>query len=823
MARDGPCLPADGKGMPLARETNRATFVGEWEPIVGSRQKVSGRGWLLPCDHAMKLLRKSQGNVVTMTIRHLCLLILAWNAVANVPPISAQQITHFHPACWTPGQMQRVTFFGSQLTNVTQLWTSAKGKATRASDVPPADATVVFDIFVDPAASPGIEGVRVVGETAMSEAKLVVIDTMLRTVEMGNNNPSMPQKLSLPMSVSGFVLPEETDFYAIDVAAGQRITIEVVGHRMGTALDPLVRIVGPDGKEFMVLDNDDGFDYDLRSSVTFPAAGTYKLEVRDARFQGGLWPYVLRLGDFPQARVGYPASNRASSMITLMGTANREIPPILINVVDFLSSTSNLVAKGKDGPAWITVASSRSAGLVEVEPNNIAAEGNAFEPGRPIDARFDYPGDIDAFRCHLLPQQVLFVRSTTRRLGSPADLYLRILDSAGNEVLSADDQADDDAELSYTASAAGMYTLLVEDLNRRGGADFVYHLETFLPREEVVLRPSVDRLVIPRGTSMPMALSVERQSVAEPIALSASIQADDSGLQSRASLIPAGAGSAVVVWDAAGSGPPTTATARVSGSWNKSGEATSVRSVGATLTSLLRPKLEQIVLFPPTLETAIAVAVVDPPFFRLTAQGPAPGLGRYLSASVEVTAQRDKFAEEPIAVTIENLPANITAAAGSIEKGKRSLAMTIESKPGSATGSFPVWVTGTSTFGGRTVRVASEVVMLIVRPAVLLTPGSAETTIEIGKKQTVIVKGDRLPGAQVSLAITWPNLPAGITASPATVPEGQGEVAVELSADASAKPGSYPGVVARSVYTINGQQETVDSTPLVLQVIPASP
>ncbi len=365
--------------------------------------------------------------------------------------LQAQQVTHVHPTCLTPGQSQRVSLFGSGLTNVTQLWTSFPAKATRATDVAPADGTVVFDLVVDASVPIGIHGMRAVGEVAMSELKLVVIDALPRSVETGNNVATTPQKLSMPLAVSGFILPEETDFYLVDAVAGQKVTIEVVGHRLGTPFDPLVRIVAPDGKELLTHDNDDGFDYDFRFPVTFPVAGPYRIEVRDARYQGGLWPYVLRVGDFPAIRVAYPTAPKEGELVSLLGPNSRDISPILNNAAATLGPSRSLNAAGSQGSAWVTISDEHALVQKELEPNNTLADANPFEVGRSIEGRLEYAGDVDAYHVKLAAQQQLYVRIVTRKLGSPVDSYLRLADPAGNEIASADDQADDDAELNFTS------------------------------------------------------------------------------------------------------------------------------------------------------------------------------------------------------------------------------------------------------------------------------------------------------------------------------------------------------------------------------------
>jgi hypothetical protein len=687
--------------------------------------------------------------------------------------------------------------------------------------VAPTDTTVVFDLALDPSVSVGIHGIRAVGEVAMSELKLVVVDTLPRSVETGNNVATTPQKLTLPFAVSGFILPEETDYYLVDANAGQRVTIEVVGHRLGTPLDPLVRIVAPDGKELLTHDNDDGFDYDFRFPVTFPAAGPYRIEIRDARYQGGLWPYVLRVGDFPAVRVGYPTAPKEGELVALLGPGSREVPPILNDASSTLGPSRSLIAAGPQGSAWVTISSESNLNQKEIEPNNTLADANRFEIGRSIEGRLEYLGDVDAYGVKLSPQQSIHVRVVTRRLGSPLDAYLRLADPSGNEVASADDQADDDAELNFTAPAEGNYTLFVEDLNRRGGSDFVYRLQTASPRRDYLVRPAVEQVIIPRGTSMPIVLAADRVNVDEPIDVVLSNPVE--GITARPCRFERGSPATVLVLDAVDGPPVPPMCARfVSHLADKPGE-TPARFPGVLLTPLSRPKLDQIVLYPPTLETAFAIATVERPFFRLTLSPLATGVARHTTMPIEVHAVRDKFADEPIQLAVENLPANIVVAPAPIEKGKRSVSLNVQSNPGAPLGSFPIWVSGTSTFAGRSVRVASEVVLLVVRPAVALTLASAETTIEIGKKAAVAVKADRLGGVGVPIPVTWPNLPAGITASAATIPEGAGEIMVELSADPTVAAGTHEGIVARSTYGVNGQQETVDSPPMRLVISPAKP
>src|SRR5262249_15022602 len=73
------------------------------------------------------------------------------------------------------------------------------------------------------------------------------------------------------------------------------------------------------GKRLAERDNDPGLYFDCRFEHVFAAAGTYMVEVRDARFQAPEHaPYVLRMGRFPAARVAVPAAVRPGQGTGLM-------------------------------------------------------------------------------------------------------------------------------------------------------------------------------------------------------------------------------------------------------------------------------------------------------------------------------------------------------------------------------------------------------------------------------------------------------------------------------------------------------------------------
>src|SRR5262249_6040400 len=107
----------------------------------------------------------------------------------------------------------------------------------------------------------------------------------------------------------------------------------------------------------------------------------------------------------------------------------------------------------------------------------------------------------------------------TRSQGSPSDLAMGLLKSDGAEVAVVDDTGTNEGVIDYTFPADGDYTLVVEDLNRRGGPEFAYRIAVNPHEEKFQLAASADTLNIPLGGLATVTVTAARGSFAGPIAL----------------------------------------------------------------------------------------------------------------------------------------------------------------------------------------------------------------------------------------------------------------------------------------------------------------
>lgn len=93
-----------------------------------------------------------------------------------------------------------------------------------------------------------------------------------------------------------------------------------------------------------------------------------------------------------------------------------------------------------------------------------------------VNGRLNPKGDIDQFRLSLHAGQQIVCSAAVKSIGSPSDTILRMLDSKGRVLETADDHASRDPLLVFRCPADGTYTLQIYDFNLAGGPDHVYRL-----------------------------------------------------------------------------------------------------------------------------------------------------------------------------------------------------------------------------------------------------------------------------------------------------------------------------------------------------------
>jgi hypothetical protein len=635
----------------------------------------------------------------TRRARVVILALAASTLLATASHIRAQVVSSLTPLALRPGQTQDLVVRGSGLTDARQLWTSFSQKTTLTPGAPKNGrnpAEVSFRVTVPAQAPLGIYGLRVTTTSGVSPLRLVMLDE-LPTVHASGANVSRAsaQPLSLPTAVEGALSPTQLHYYKLHVEAGQRVSFEVYSRRIGSLLDPTLRLFDAAGREVTYSDDVPGLSEDAAISRTFRAAGDYVLELGDNLYQGGGdYFYHLRIGDFPAAVVPYPLAVQRSQEFTchFADAAGGSIELVHAKAPsDVSQATLFLPARRSDGTAqgFAAVLLSNHRQATEAEPNNSPKTASPVKLGDDLNGRLETPDDADHFVFRGHAQDFVRFTSISRRLGSPADLVLRLLKSNGTPLATAESQASLEATLSATLPADGDYVLEVRDLNRRGGPGFVYHVESVAepatpakghsgpgrPVHSFALAAAVDSIVIPAGGTAAIPISALRSRYGGPIAL-------------RAIDLPAGVKSCPT-W--MGRGEDAVELTLQSTADLPAGLIHSIRIVGspehsessvtAQTTDAVRSQLGNMPYPPSSLCTKVALVAGPHPGFVLRTEPAAVEVPAGGSVNFKVIAERQKTFDEEIALAVapakKGLPPGVTAGIKPIAKGALSTEITI--------------------------------------------------------------------------------------------------------------------------------------------------
>jgi len=129
--------------------------------------------------------------------------------------------------------------------------------------------------------------------------------------------------LTLPVAVTGRVTSADDVVFLFNAAISQRLSLSVHSQRIGSMLDPVLIVDGPDGKVIQESDDISGDNNDAELHLTMPADGQYRAIIRDRfRNSGERFFYVLRC---EETRAVF-AATLASTVGTLKPDKPLEIP-----------------------------------------------------------------------------------------------------------------------------------------------------------------------------------------------------------------------------------------------------------------------------------------------------------------------------------------------------------------------------------------------------------------------------------------------------------------------------------------------------------------
>ncbi len=371
--------------------------------------------------------------------------------------------------------------------------------------------------------------------------------------------------LELPVLLNGQIMPGDVDRFKFVGRKGQRLVIETSARRLIPYLADAVpgwfqatlTLRDSAGAELAFVD-DYRFCPDPVLFWVVPEDGEYELEIRDSLYRGREdFVYRIALGERPFVTSIFPLGCRAGQkrFVAVNGwnvsKGRLYLDPPAAEEVGILQKP---LRRGQALSNVVPYEVSPLPARTETEPNDSPAEAQKVPLPRVIDGRIDRPGDLDWFRFKGSAGGEIVAEVTARRLHSPVDSLLRLLDADGAVLAWNDDHEhkdgflhtaagllthEADSYLRATLPRDGEYFIQITDAQSQGGEDYAYRLRIGPPQPDFELRVTPASLTLRGGFAAPLRLyALRKDGFNGPIEVT--LRNGASGFALSGATIPAG-------------------------------------------------------------------------------------------------------------------------------------------------------------------------------------------------------------------------------------------------------------------------------------------
>jgi hypothetical protein len=701
----------------------------------------------------------------------------------------------------------------------------------------------VFKITVAPDAAVGVYPIRVQTDDGLSNPFLLAVGQFSQVAEKEDNSSFETAQAvpAAPLIIEGQAAGNDVDYFKFAGKKGQWIVVDALCARIGSGVDPSIRLTTASASRRFVASADDspGLLTDARIVAELPEDTDYVLEISDSRYQGGGRPvYRLLVGAVPLAEEIYPLGGRdgetvglelrggtlgtrriaAANLVPMPGTA-LHLPRISGPMIGLVSTTPDV-----ESVAPLVVGS-----MPELrEPTDGTSEPVRAVAPVVFNGRIDPPGDEDRFVVSVSGGQRLHVAVEASRYGSALDGVLQVLGGKGAVLANADDTTiqvpgqpagqgtlvfpDPSLDLTVPGGTTEV-TLVLRDLEGRGGVGFPYRLVVTPMVPGFELTVNEPQVSVPRGGSVAVGVAVTRKDFNGPI--NVTIQDPPAGLTVRPATIAAGQAVGALSISATSSAAFTALPLRLVGrAQGPEGPITveAARELVFAKQSILPTNA--------LIQYGLPAAPALPGPVILEAQAEPIEVAHGFGATIPIKVLRTKGSDAALAITPLPLPPGLAIPAANVAEKTVQGAVTVNSTPEAALGTTTIGLLAKGKFAGTEQTIGIPAVTLnVVRPAeVALTTA----TVELKAGSTLEVKGkvQRKGPFKEPVTLRINGLPAGLKADSIVVAPGAVEFALKVVADAKAATATATSQLVLS-YQVNKKDYPTIPVPLAVKVLPS--
>jgi hypothetical protein len=731
------------------------------------------------------------------------------------------------------GQSVTVTVVGDALAPGAEVFSGVQGKL---EEQPGGNAgQLVFKLDVPPDAAVGVYPIRLRTPGGLSNELLFSIGDLPEVAETEPND-TMPAPtlagaansptsgtatlpaLALAATVNGTAGGTDQDVFRIAGKKGQRLVAEVEAQRIGSMLDPALHLVNAAGRELALADDTAGLGVDCRLDLTLPDDGDYFLIVHDTKYSAASPNhYRLKAGSFVYADAMFPLGWQRGRELDVSLAGGTFAAPVTRKVTPTAVAGANR--------AFVPLATDSVVGLLPtrlaigdapelLEPD--AADDRWFRDAAVMNGRIAKPGEVDRYKFPVQPGQTWIFEVDAASLGSPLDALISVLGPQGNQLASADDGNGLDPRVQFQAPGGIDHVVLaVEDLHRRGAANFGYRLKARPVRSEFTLQVASPVINIPRTGVAVVQVNVTRSAYNGPIQLVIPDSVD--GVTAEDGLVPEGANTGTLLLSAAADAPLRALDLQVAGQGGPAAKPLRRPASAAGRSPFAMAE---------SFAARVPAAITEAPPVVFTVAERSIRIVHGHNRSLRIAAQRGPAATEPIAVNGVGLPPGVVGGtAGTIAKEANELVFNLQCSPENpVVAPFTMQLTATTTVAGRQETIQLAPVRVEIGRPFALEVLSQTTTIAPGGKAMIkaVVRRESPFDGAVKVGPAG-GLPQGVSLASVEVPKGESLALVELAVADNAAPAEFD-LAVRASTDMEGRKRDKDyvipDTPVRVKIGP---
>lgn len=442
------------------------------------------------------------------------LYLAALGNLAAAP--AAPEINQVEPFVWQVGATNQITLDGKELANVRGLWTSRHGVLESGK----VNAQVVEDgkqlklsVATDSAEAAGPFAVRVITDGGVSAPvmamleklpELAVDDGRITTGERG--------------WFSGSVKNAAGERFRVRLKRRQALALEVLAGRLGSKLDPVVRILDGRGKELKFVQDTPGAGVDCGLRFNALADGDYTIEIRDAKYgSGNDLKFHLRYGTAPGSLtvpwvVGMETwPNEQQTLAGFQEQLRQELAnkPLTIAVPG-----NPDIRHGLDDIRLVAHAGYLVAGFHSA--SDALPLERTLNDFMSVNSFLTKPDEVHLYTLIIDHPGPRRFTAMSRRLGGERDPVMRVKDAAGKP-LRTSHLFQNEAVLNHDFKEPGNYLLEVWDAAGQHGDFGGYHIRIERDPADFELNTETDSLRIPAGGEGELNVTIDRDGYDGPV------------------------------------------------------------------------------------------------------------------------------------------------------------------------------------------------------------------------------------------------------------------------------------------------------------------